>query len=138
MQHKKFRELCAAIRCTWTSKGGAVALLRSKHVVPRTFRLCIGITDNVGLMAEHCVLWRCSDGTKLYDGALVAETLRHILTEYNVCSALVTRTKGLLYATEKAYICLGNRTCCRIRTCRLSPAYVKEGRRCSTRSCSKP
>lgn len=137
MQQTKFKELCAQVRRTWTKKSGAVALLKTKHVKQRSYRLCAGVTDNTGLMAEYCVLWDCESGDMLYSGKLDHIGLRKVFTQLGVCSAAVTTVKRLQSATRRDYLCLGSPDGCKVSACFMSPAYAGRRTRCLTNSCTK-
>ena len=92
MTPAKFKELCAAVRRTWTPQGGAVALLTTPGG-RRTLRLVAGRAGNRELVATTCRLWRGDD--VLYDGALESAELKKLLTANGMARARVTTAARL-------------------------------------------
>jgi len=89
MRQKRFRELLADIRRTWTSVDGLLVWFRSRRQDPiPDLRLCIGPVTNDGIVAEKGKLWH---GDRIvYDGILNSDAFNEALERYSVCGAYFT------------------------------------------------
>ena len=92
MTPAKFKELCAAVRRTWTRSGGAVAILTTPGG-KKTLRLVAGVEANKGLVPAVCTLWRGDE--PVYTGPLESEDLKKELTAAHVARARVTTASKL-------------------------------------------
>lgn len=117
MKKAAFDEMCRNIRQSWTSKDGVILKLnRGNHGV-HAIVLCVGGHRNAGMCARHCVVWE--GDSIIYDGPLMSENLKKILTAHHICYGEITNVRLLEHDRTGIIKCYKDPTTCKSRTCTL-------------------
>lgn len=117
MRKATFDELCKSIRQAWSQKDGVIVRLnRGDHGVHELL-LCAGGHRNPDFCARKCVVW---EGDSLvYDGPLLSEDLKRLLTSHHVCFGELTNAKLMEHEKKGIFKCYKNPACCKSTTCTL-------------------
>jgi hypothetical protein len=109
MTQDQFNELYRLIRKGWTKRTGIVVRLQRAEDDSSPLLLCVGCLSNPGFIAQNCKLWDGDD--LLYDGPIMSDKIRQLLTDNNICHAEVSTAKRL-DVSNGVFTCLGDKTTC--------------------------